>query len=212
MVVYGGDDLDESVPPNETLTAFSDRDVDFRNTRIFHAVAEIYNVDTERSIPLENARKVYGLYPAATVVEFGNRPGANDWKLCTFTGEPAPASELPPGERNENTDDAADWRRFCTTPACAKTPAPSGSRANGLPPARTAWTSARPRDSQRNIPAENHWTHINAAKNEYGYCCGMADIMVIGERGKTLSHKWIAFNGAIGRGEPGPAPVPRTSR
>ena len=31
----------------------------------------------------------------------------------------------------------------------------------------------------------------------------MADIMVIGERGKTLSHKWIAVNGAIGRGEPG---------
>jgi hypothetical protein len=204
MVVYGGDDLDESVRPNETLTAFNDRDVDFRNTRIFHAVAEIYNVDTERSIPLENARKVYGLYPAATVVEFGNRPGANDWKLCTFTGEPAPASELPPGERNENTDDAADWRRFCTTPACAE-----DTRAIRLlgerPSASTDCLDVRgaERDSRRNIPAENHWTHINTAKNEYGYCCGMADIMVIGPGGKTLSHKWVAFNGAIGRGEPG---------
>jgi hypothetical protein len=204
MVVYGGDDLDESVPPNESLTAFNDRDVDFRNTRIFHAVSEIYDVDAERSIPLENARKVYGLYPAATVVEFGNRPGPNDWKLCTFTGEPAPASELPPGPRNENTDDAADWRRFCDKPACEE-----DTRAIRLtgdrPSASTDCLDVlkAEKDSKRNIPAENHWTHINTAKNEYGYCCGMADIMQIGPGGKTLSHRWIAVNGAIGRGEPG---------
>ena len=202
MVVYGGDDLDESVGPNEADPNFGSRDADFRATRIFHAVPEIYNVDTERSIPLENARKVFNLYPAATIVETGTGP--DDWKLCALTGEPAPASELPPGPRNEDVNDAADWRRFCTTPGCA-----ADTRAIRMVGTRPSSSvdcldvKAAERDPNRNIPAEHHWTHINTAKNQYIYCCGTADILTIGPNGKTVSHTWTTVNGAIGLGNPG---------
>jgi hypothetical protein len=202
MVVYGGDDLDESVGPNEADPAFGSRDADFRNTRIFHAVSEIYNVDTERSIPLESARKVFNLYPAATIVETGTGP--DDWKLCAMTGEPAPASELPPGPRTEDVNDAADWRRFCTTPGCA-----ADTRAIRMVGTRPSSSvdcldvKAAERDPNRNIPAENHWTHVNTLKNQYIYCCGVADILKIGPNGKTVSHTWTTVNGAIGLGNPG---------
>ncbi|NNU43953.1 kelch motif-containing protein [Ramlibacter montanisoli] len=201
VLVYGGDDLDETVGPNTSIGNVTDRDNAFRATRVMIPVAELYDPQTDRTIALENARKMFSLYPAATVVETG--PGDNDWKLCTLSGESAPASEasMP---RSNAIDEAAEWRRFCSTPGCAADQ--RAIRFLGLrPSARLDCldVQAAERDAQRNVPAENHWTHIATAKNEYGYCCGMADIVKIGPGGRTLSHRWIAVNGAIGRGLPG---------
>lgn len=201
VLVYGGDDLDETVAPNPNDRNVTSRDAAFRATRVMIPVAEVYDPRTDRTVALENARKMFPLYPAATVVETG--PGDGDWKLCTLSGESAPASQasLP---RSNATDEAAEWRRYCTSPGCSQDT--RAIRFVGLRPSAAVHcldVQAAERDANRNIPAENHWTYVATAKNEYGYCCGMADILRIGPDGKTLSHKWIAVNGAIGAGKPG---------
>jgi hypothetical protein len=201
VLVYGGDDLDESVAPNTGDPNTQTRDDAFRATRIFVPVADLYDPVTDTTVALENARKVYPLYPAGTVVQTG--PGKNDWKLCTFGGESAPAAEASV-PRSDATDDAAEWRKFCTTPGCAEDT--RKVRLLGLRPSSSLDcldVQAAAADRDRNVPAEKHWTHIDTAKNQYGYCCGMADIVKIGPYGRTLSHKWVAVNGAIGAGQPG---------
>ncbi len=201
VLVYGGDDLDESVAPNLSDPSTATRDNAFRATRVHIPVADLYDPKKDRTVALENARKLYPLYPAATAVQTGS--GDKDWKLCTLSGEPAPAAEAST-PRSDATDDAAEWRNYCTTPGCAADT--RAIRFLGLRPSASLDcldVQAAERDPNRNVPAENHWTHIDTAKNEYGYCCGMADILTIGPNGKTLSHKWIAVNGAIGAGKPG---------
>ena len=45
-------------------------------------VPEVYDPKTDRTIPLENARKCLPMYPRAHVVQTG--PGKNDWKVCSL--------------------------------------------------------------------------------------------------------------------------------
>ncbi len=203
VIVYGGDDLDESVPSNFDDPSTQTRDAAFRATRINIPVSDVYDPATDTTVALENARRLYNLYPQSVIVETG--PGDNDWALCTFGGKPAPASEasLP---RSDATDDAAEWRNFCETPGCAEDTRAVRLTTLGAEPAASLDcldVNAALADPNVNIPAENHWTHVDTAKNGYGYCCGEADIIQLGPNGQTLSHKWIAVDGTIARGLPG---------
>lgn len=202
-VVFGGDDLDESVGPDLDIDAVNARDAAFRATQIATPVMDVYDPATDTTVALENARKVYNLYPQGIIVETG--PGDNDWAFCTLGGVSAPASEasLP---RSDATDDAAEWRNFCETPGCAEDLRAVRQRLIGAEPAASIDcldVQAALADPNVNTPAENHWTHVDTAKNGYGYCCGEADIITLGPNGQTLSHKWIHVDGTIARGLPG---------
>jgi hypothetical protein len=202
-IVYGGDDLDESVGSDPDDPSTQTRDNAFRATRIHVPVADLYNPATDTTVALENARRVYPLYPQAVIVETG--PRDEDWALCTFGGEPAPASEasLP---RSDATNDAAEWRNFCAEPGCAEDTRAIRLITQGSRPAASLDcldVQAAAADPNVNIPAENHYTHVDTAKNAYGYCCGEADIVKLGPNGQTLSHKYMVINGTIALGEVG---------
>ena len=202
-VVYGGDDLDESVGPDLSITAVNARDAAFRATQITVPVMDVYDPATDSTTALENARKVYNLYPQSIIVETG--PGDNDWAMCTLGGQPAPASEATV-PRSDAIDEAAEWRNFCATPGCAADTRAVRQRLIGAEAAASVDCldiQAALADPNINVPAENHWTHISTAKNGYGYCCGEADIIQIGPNGQTLSHKWIHVDGTVARGLPG---------
>jgi hypothetical protein len=212
VMLYGGDDLDESVASNLADPSTSTRDTDFRNTRIFLPVPEVYDPVTNTTLALENARKIYPLYPQAVIIETG--PGDDDWAQCVFGGEAAPVAEVPPGERTDAANDAADWRRFCTgdpatpegKPACAADTRAIRLIGTGNRPAASLDclnVRAAKADPNVNVPGENHYTHIATAKNAYGYCCGEADIIKLGANGQTLSHRFITVNGTIPLGEAG---------
>jgi hypothetical protein len=191
------------VPSDATNPSTQTRDNAFRATRIFTPVPEVYDPATDTTVALENARRIYPLYPAGTIIETG--PGDDDWAMCSFGGESAPASEASV-PRSDATDDAAEWRNFCDTPGCAEDT--RAIRLIGIGPRPAASldcldVQAAEADPAVNEPAESHYTHIDTAKNAYGYCCGMADIVKIGPNGQTVSHRYIAVNGTIPRGEPG---------
>lgn len=211
VILYGGDDLDESVASDPNDPSTSTRDTDFRNTRIFTPVPEVYDPVTNTTIALENARKIYPLYPQAVIIETGD--GDNDWAQCVFGGEAAPVAQAST-PRSDATDDAAEWRNWCTgdpatpegKPGCAADTRAIRLIGTGNRPAASLDclnVRAALADPNVNVPAENHYTHIATAKNAYGYCCGEADILKIGPNGRTLSHRFITVNGTIGAGEPG---------
>ena len=206
LLVYGGDDLDESVGPNLADQNKDTRDTAFRNTQVMIAVPEVFDPQTGKVTALENARKIFSLYPAATVVQFG--AGKDDWKVCTLGGMPAPVSDedlsVP---RTSAVDPAADWRRYCSEeegPGCA-----ADTRAVRAPGARPEASvdcldvMGALRDPNVNVPAENHWTHITTATDSHDYCCGMADMVALDERGQVTSHKWAVAGGKIPRGKAG---------
>jgi hypothetical protein len=202
-LVFGGDDLDESVGPDLAIDEVNDRDAAFRATQIATPVMDVYDPATDSTTALENARKVYDLYPQGIIVETG--PADDDWAFCTLGGQPAPASEATV-PRSDATDDAAEWRNFCETPGCAEDTRAVRLRLIGAEPAASIDcldVQAALADPNVNEPAENHWTHIDTAKNGYGYCCGEADVIQLGPNGQTLSHKWIHVDGTIARGLPG---------
>ena len=49
--------------------------------------------------------------------------------------------------------------------------------------------------SQRNVPAKNHWTLLDATKETRAYCCPTASLVEIDIDGKTVSHKWFMISG-----------------
>jgi len=203
VLLYGGDDLDESVGPNEADPSTQTRDNDFRASRINLPVPEVYYPAADTTVALENARKLYPLYPQAVIIETG--PNDNDWAVCTLGGEAAPASEAS-FPRSDATDEAAEWRDFCAAPGCAADTRAVRAITLGNRPAASLDcldVLGAAADPNVNVAAENHYTHIDSTKNAYGYCCGEADIVKLGPNGQTLSHKFIAVNGTIALGEPG---------
>ena len=205
VMIYGGDDLDESVASDPNDPSTQTRDDDFRATRIFTPVPEVYDPVTDTTLALENARRIYPLYPQATIIETG--PGDNDWEQCVFGGEPAPVAQATT-PRSDATDDAAEWRLWCTgdpatpegQPGCAADTRAIRLIGSGSRPAASLDclnVRAAKADPNVNVPAENHYRHVATAKNAYGYCCGEADILKLGANGQTLSHRFITVNGTI---------------
>ncbi len=193
VLIYGGDDLDESYGPDESIVDNVNRNAAFGQTQIIVPVPEIYDPKTDTTIALENARKIYPLYPMATAVQTG--PGKDDWAICTFTGESAPAEQATV-PRSDAIDEATEWRNFCDTPGCS-----DDTRAIRLLGQRPASSLdcldvlAAEADPNRNIPAENHWTHIDSTEFRYPYCCGMTTALKIGPDGKTQNHFFFVIGG-----------------
>ena len=173
------------------------------NTTIQVPVVDLYDPTTDTTIALENARKVFPLYPMSAIRETG--PGWDDWDVCTVGGEAAPASEAPL-PRNDNLDEAQHWRDFCAVPGCAadtrviRTGAggPGGSALDCLD------IQAAAADPNVNVPAENYWTHIDRSHNRYPYSNPLIDYTIIGDNGQTQSHKLFLFGGThpTGVGDP----------
>ena len=107
-----GTSQDTSQEPIHTLTkvtagntANPGRNFNLQQTKIYQAVMGLYNVRTDTTLALENARRRYPLYPLAFVVPVEGR----EWQLCTIGGFDAPANEATV-PRSDDTYPAAEWR------------------------------------------------------------------------------------------------------
>jgi hypothetical protein len=203
IMTLAGDDRDETQKPNTAIAAFNGRDTNLNNSTIQVPVIDLWDPRTDTQIALENARKVYPLYPMITARETG--PGWADWDVCTVGGEAAPASEAPL-PRNDNLDEAQHWRDFCAVPGCAADTRVIVEGAGG--PGGAALDcldiQAAAADPNVNVPAENHFTHIDRSHNRYPYSNPMVDYTIIGANGRTQSHRLFLIGGThpTGVGDP----------
>ena len=98
MVVYGGDDLDESVGPERGHHGLQRRVTSTSGTRASSTRCRRSTTSTRSArFPSRTRARCYGLYPAATVVEIRQPAGRTTGSSCAFTGEPAPGERAPPG-------------------------------------------------------------------------------------------------------------------
>jgi hypothetical protein len=178
ILIVAGTDQDASVGP-DPLAADKGRqgiiqtDEAFSATRVTQVVPEVYDPRTDRTIPLENARKTFPLYPQLEVVETG--PGRDDWIVCTMGGTAKVLNPVPPGgDRFFGPFTSMTW--------CLDVPAAL-------------------RDPNRAVPAENHWRLLDQAAEPRPYCCPSASLIEIDKDGKTITHKWFMFSGTNASGE-----------
>lgn len=185
VLVLGGTDQDASVGPSPNTIP---PDAAFRATKVHQVVPEVYDPKTDRTIALENARKVFPLFPQAEVVRTG--AGRDDWKVCTIGGE-----SLRDIDPNHPID------RFGNRPAGGH----GGSEFDG-PYTNKVWcldVMTALRDPNRDVPGESHWTFVDDSPEGKDYCCATASQVAIDADGERAAHDFYVFSGrAPGTGAP----------
>ena len=198
VLVIGGFDQDATVPPDPTRATRTtpQNDAAFTASRVNIVVPEVYDPVSDSNIALENARMAFPLYPQMEVVQTGS--GKEDWMVCTLNGEidyGTIDSELPaagPAYRDAQGVRTKGGARFGVgggTPNFTK---------------GTMWcldVIGAMKDPQRNVPAKNHWTLVDTAREVRPYCCPTASILELNAAGDTVTHKWFQISGENADGD-----------
>lgn len=147
------------------------------DTKVRQAVPEVYDPKTDKTVALENARKLFNMYPRSFVTQTGD--GKDDWKVCVAGGAVQPPLPTVGGD-----PDIGGYDPFIY---------------NG-----ETWcldVRAALKDRKRDVPAENHWQHIATAANAHD--SGAAVRMVTIKADGTWSQKMFLFGGNNGEGPGG---------
>jgi Domain of unknown function (DUF1929) len=150
-------------------------------TKVRQPVPEVYDPKTDKTVALENARKLLPMYPRAFVVQTG--PGIGDWKVAV-TAEVDPDRPLP-GQAG-------------------------GPNIRGYDPffykGNTYYLDVLGALADPNIgvPASNHWTRVATASNAHDG--GASAFMVKIHADGTWSQEVYAFGGTNGSGS-GASPI-----
>ncbi len=176
VLVLGGTDQDATIGPSPVpFPNLGQSDAAFRASKHHITVPEIYDPHTDRTIALENARRIFPIYPQAEVVQTG--PDPNDWKVCAVGAPARPLATNDPflkGEPFATFDGPYTGGTFCLDVRGAM------------------------KDPNRDVPGQNHWTHVADIADAEDYCCPTASLTELGSNGKTLSHKVVIFSSKIG--------------
>jgi hypothetical protein len=162
VLILSGTDQDTSVGPDLAPL-----------TKVRKEVPEVYDPGTDRTIALENARKLHPMYPRSFVVQTGRRK--HDWQVAVI-GEVEPP--LPTGDELRDFD---PWRYNGNT---------------NLLDVRAALA-----DPHRDEPAECHWTLL--ARARYAHESGAsAALWKLDRKGEPISQRVLLIGGDSGHGEP----------
>lgn len=143
-------------------------------TKVRQAVPEVYDPHTDRTIALENARKLFNMYPRSFVTQTG--PRKDDWKVCVAGGAVQPPLPGEPGGDDINGYDPFFYNgeTYCLDVLAALA------------------------DPNRDVPGEHHWEFIDTAANAHD--SGAAVRMVTINANGTWSQKVFLFGGNNGSG------------
>jgi hypothetical protein len=145
------------------------------DTKVRQPVPEVYDPKTDKTVALENARKLLPMYPRAFVVQTG--PGKNDWEVAV-TAEVHPRRPLP-GE-------------------------PRGPDIGGYDPfiyiGNTYLFDVQAALADRDIgtPAEKHWTFVDTAFSAHESGAGAINVTINADG--TWSQEVFMFGGDDGSG------------
>jgi len=164
ILILSGTDQDTSV--GDALAS---------RTKVRQPVPEVYDPRTDKTVALENARKLLPMYPRAFVVQTG--PGKNDWKVAV-TAEVDPERPLP-GQ-------------------------PGGPNIRGYDPffyignTHLLDVQAALTDPNIHVPASNHWTHVAKALNAHEGAASALKVRIFADG--TWSQEVFSFGGDNGSG------------
>ena len=167
VLILSGTDEDTSVGPGKAA-----------GTKVRQAVPEVYDPGTDTTVALENARKLFMMFPRAYVVQSG--PGKDDWKVAV-TGEVQPP--LPSGDALS----AFDPFKY-----------------NGNTYFLDVLGALA--DPDIDVPAENHWELVATAQLAHNDGAGAA-LWILDENGEAASQRIVAFGGNGGAGSQAAATV-----
>jgi hypothetical protein len=164
VLILSGTDQDTSVGPANAAA-----------TKVRQAVPEVYDPETDTTIPLECARRLLPMYPRAYVVQTG--PEKDDWKVAVIAEVTPPLPGQPGGNDIRQYD---PWFYNGNTYFLDVL----GALA----------------DPDVDVPAENHWELVNTAL--YAHESGAAAALwKLDDEGMATSQKVILFGGGSGLGE-----------
>jgi hypothetical protein len=163
ILILSGTDQDTSVGPDQA---------DF--TKVRQAVPEVYDPRTDSTIALENARKLFNMYPRAFVTQLG--PEKDAWKVCVTGGAVQPPL---PGEPGGAPIDDYDPFVYNGETSCLD-------------------VLAALADPNREVPAENHWRYVATAANAHDSGAGVRMVTINADA--TWSQQVFLFGGDNGSG------------
>jgi hypothetical protein len=138
------------------------------DSRVQTTTPEIYDPYEDKTIALENARKMLPNYPIVHVVQTG--PGPDDWKLAV-TGENAnPLSPIPGGQVPADGDFVGNTYYFDIQAAEA---------------------------AECHEPGEDHWELVDTARSPH-HAAGTAALWELDHKGRAKSQKVVGFGGTDG--------------
>ena len=160
VLILSGTDQDTSQGPSNA-----------RFTKVRMAVPEVYDPATDRTVALENARKLFAMYPRAYVVQTG--PGVNDWKVAVRAEIQPP---MPEGDELGGYD-------------------PFDYNGNTY----LLDVQAALRDPDVGSPGERHWTFVD--RSQYAHdSAGGAALWALDGQGRARSQQVVTFGGDAGTG------------
>jgi hypothetical protein len=144
------------------------------STKVRQPVPEVYDPHTDRTVALENARKLFNMYPRAFVTQTG--PDKKDWKVCVAGGAVQPPLPGEPGGPDITGYDPFFYNgdTYCLDVLAALA------------------------DPNRDVSAEHHWQLVATALDAHD--SGAAVRMVTINANGTWSQKMFLFGGNSGEG------------
>ena len=187
ILILSGSDSDTSKGPSRTPDP--DKIEEFRRP-----VPEVYDPETDKTVALENARKLLPMFPRAFVVQTG--PGKKDWKVAVLA-EVDPGRLLP--RRPEDP--------------CRKAMPPTCPDIGGYDPffyignTYLLDVQAALADPNINVPAyDNHWIPVAKALNAHEGAASAIKVKINGDG--TWSQEVFSFGGSNGVRLPTDPPSP----
>lgn len=185
VLVLSGTDQDTSLgPPGTQFSPCSSRSDNAACSKVRYATPEIYDTQADRTLALENARKLFNMYPRSFVVQTG--AGPNDWRVAVM-GE-VDDRFLDQRTKEPPLEIIGQYDPFTYT-------------------GRTYYLDVRAArlDPDRHVPKEDHWELVATAATAHDSGAS-AQLWDLDRHGNAFAQRVVLFGGNCGRTpERGPA-------
>lgn len=177
VLIVSGSDQDTSLgPPGTQFSPCQSRVQNAACSKVRQSVPEIYAASTDTTIALENAQKLFNMYPKTFVVQTGK--GWNDWKVAV-TGE-VHESTLVSGTFLSPLSRVGRYDPFAYT-------------------GRTYYLDVRAAraDANRNVPGRNHWQYVTEGRTAHDTGAS-AQLWELDHTGHAVAQRVATFGGGCG--------------
>lgn len=171
VLILSGTDQDTSLgPPGTQFSPCASTEANAACSKVRQATPEVYSPRADRTVALENARKLHNMYPRAYVVQTGR--GKEDWRVAVV-------GEVDRG-RLPDLRTVGQYDPFAYTGATYFLDVLGALR-----------------DRDRDRPAKDHWRFVHRAAIAHDYGAG-AQLWELDREGRAVAQRVALFGGGCG--------------